>query len=753
METILVIDDELFMRRLCDDMLSLRGFKVLSAESAKEGLGILERGGVDVVLLDIMMPELSGIEFLPIIKKTDPDVFVIIITAYASLETAIEALKKGAYDYIRKPFRPHELYHSVDKAIGRRRVDLENKRLLHEMQLKVKELSTLNRVGKYIHSLLEIERVLEKIVLSIAAVMGVEIVSIMLIDRDTGELTIRASTGLSPEIVKRTRQKVGSGIAGWVAKRGEPLLVNDIENDPRFAKLSSDVKYRTKSLLSVPLITKSGILGVINVNRKSSGEVFDEHDLELLTTFSSQAAAAIENGELYGRVTNFNRELEEKVRVATAELARSNQELERRVAELSTLYEASRVMSSTLNLRELVVRMLEEVRKLIPHDAGEICVWDEDAEELRVLATSQGGQYVPREGRYRLDEATSTGWIATHRQHLLVPAVGQGEAPAAIARFNGGGQTASYIGVPLLKGDKLVGTFELGSATPGAFSEEHLTTMGALAGHLALSVENAQLYSNQQRNFIETLRSLVHTLEARDEYTRNHSERVTRVAVLLAKALGLPEPRISAVRIAGALHDIGKIGMEDAILKSSEKLTPEQRRVMQMHPEIGARILEPIRFLKGIREIVLHHQERFNGTGYPRGLAGEQIPLESRILAVADAYDAMMSRRRYREKDFTHRTAYEEVRKGAGKQFDPAVVEALGRLDEKVLLALYGKSAEAEAVPVLLVDCSRCGAQFRVDARKIPAGGAKVRCRRCQQPLVVRPEGAAAVPAPAATPA
>ncbi|HEY7675509.1 MAG TPA: response regulator, partial [Candidatus Methylomirabilis sp.] len=152
METILVIDDELFMRRLCDDMLSLRGFKVLSAESAKEGLAVLEQGGVDVVLLDIMMPELSGLEFLPILKKTDPDVFVIIITAYASLETAIEALKKGAYDYIRKPFRPHELYHSVDKAIGRRRVELENKRLLHEMQLKVKELSTLNRVGKYIHS-------------------------------------------------------------------------------------------------------------------------------------------------------------------------------------------------------------------------------------------------------------------------------------------------------------------------------------------------------------------------------------------------------------------------------------------------------------------------------------------------------------------------------------------------------------------------------------------------------------------------
>jgi predicted Zn finger-like uncharacterized protein len=695
-----------------------------------------------------MMPEVSGIELLPLLKKTDPDVFVIIITAYASLETAIEALKRGAYDYIRKPFRPHELYHSVDKALGRRRVELENKRLLHDLQMKVKELSTLNRVGKYIHSLLDIDRLLEKIVLSIAAVMGVEIVSIMLMDKETGELSIRASTGLSPEVVKKTRQRVGSGIAGWVAQKGEPLLVNDIENDPRFAKLSSDVKYGTKSLLSVPLMTKSGTLGIINVNRKSSGEPFNEHDLELLTTFSSQAAAAIENGELYARVTNFNRELEEKVRVATAELARSNKELERRVAELSTLYEASRVMSSTLNLRELVVRMLEEVRKLIPHDVSEICVWDEDSEELRVLATARNGKYVPRDARYRPDETTPTGWIATRRTHLLVPRVGDGDTPSCAARFDGAGQITSYIGVPLLKGDKLVGTFELGSATPGTFREEDLAALAALAGHLALSVENAQLYSNQQRNFIETLRSLVFTLEARDEYTRNHSERVTRLAVLLAKALGMPEARISAVRIAGALHDIGKIGVEDAILKSADRLTPEQRRQMQMHPEIGDRILEPIRFLRGIREIVLHHQEHYDGNGYPAGLGGDRIPLESRLLAVADAYDAMVSRRRYRSKDFSHAEALGEIQQGSGNQFDPAVVAALASVDEKEIVAIYGR-AEA-AASYVVVACGKCGARFRVDGRKIPSTGARVRCLKCGEPLVVRHGGVAPTPVRAA---
>jgi predicted Zn finger-like uncharacterized protein len=165
---------------------------------------------------------------------------------------------------------------------------------------------------------------------------------------------------------------------------------------------------------------------------------------------------------------------------------------------------------------------------------------------------------------------------------------------------------------------------------------------------------------------------------------------------------------------------------------------------MQQHPEIGARILEPIRFLKGIREIVLHHQEHHDGNGYPGALKGEQIPLESRILAVADAYDAMVSRRRYRAKDFTHRGAVEELRRFAGTQFDPAVIEALGRLDEKVVAGVYGRGAEPEALAVVVVQCAKCGARFRVDGRKIPASGAKVRCLKCQEPLVVKGDGSVA---------
>lgn len=737
METILVIDDELFFRQLCEDILSLRGFRVLTAESARAGLDELDKGGIDVVLLDVMVPELSGIELLPIMKRKDPSLSIIMMTASASLETAIEALRQGAYDYLRKPFQPHELYHTLDKAIRHRRLELENKRLLQKLQLEVNELSTLNRVGQYIHSLLDIDRLLDRLVLAISDLMGVEVISVMLIEKETGEMAIRASKGIPDEVVKTARQKVGEGIAGWVVERGEPLLVNDIDQDPRFAKLPRPASARyLKSLMSVPLVTKEGVIGVLNVGSKVSGEPFTDHDLQLLTTFSSQASAAIENAELYAKVKAFNRELQEQVQRATSDLAKSNQELEGKVKELSTLYEASRAISSTLNPRELAVKMLEQVRRLVPYDLGKIMILEEETRELKSLAAS------PEEGgvmeRHRLDEYSSTAWIGRNQRPLLIPEIRPG-IEVSMERWKWGREPMhSYIGVPLLKGERLIGTIELANRGRGAFHEGCLNTLTALASQLAVSLENASLYSSIERNTVITLQALVRTLEARDDYTGNHSERVSRVAVLIAKQMGLSERSISLVERGAQLHDIGKIWLDDQVLKSDEKLTPEQRKRMEEHPTIGAQILEPIPFLHPILSIVRHHHERYDGRGYPGGLAGEDIPLEARIVTVADSYDAMMSRRRYRRKIFTYENIADEFQRNAGTQFDPQVVEAFLGIGEEELREIYPLSTSAEG-GLIPVECSGCGNRFRVDRWRISEAGADVKCHKCHELIFVKP--------------
>ena len=165
---------------------------------------------------------------------------------------------------------------------------------------------------------------------------------------------------------------------------------------------------------------------------------------------------------------------------------------------------------------------------------------------------------------------------------------------------------------------------------------------------------------------------------------------------------------------------------------------------MREHAYLGYQILRKIPFLHEVADIVYSHQERYDGSGYPASLRGDQIPLESRILAVADAYDAMVSRRRYRTKEFSHGEAIGVIRQSSGTQFDPAVVEALCRVDEREILGLYGKVPEPSAAQAVVVTCGKCGARFRVDGRKIPPTGARVRCLKCGEPLVVRNPGAAA---------
>lgn len=179
------------------------------------------------------------------------------------------------------------------------------------------------------------------------------------------------------------------------------------------------------------------------------------------------------------------------------------------------------------------------------------------------------------------------------------------------------------------------------------------------------------------------LEGMVRSLEARDRYTAHHSERVTAIALDIAREMGLPEAQRDLLRLGGKLHDIGKVGIPDAVLLKPGKLTDEEWALMRSHPEVGLRVLAPmLPFLGPIEEIVLYHHERWDGKGYPKGLEGEAIPLLARILAVADAYEAMTADRPYR-KGLPPERALAILEEEAGKQFDPAVVRAFRRAYEK----------------------------------------------------------------------
>jgi HD-GYP domain-containing protein (c-di-GMP phosphodiesterase class II) len=189
-------------------------------------------------------------------------------------------------------------------------------------------------------------------------------------------------------------------------------------------------------------------------------------------------------------------------------------------------------------------------------------------------------------------------------------------------------------------------------------------------------------YAETRDLFFGTVQALSQAIDAKDGFTRGHADRVSRIAGAISRELGLAERQIEQIELAGLLHDIGKIGVEDRILMKPARLEADEQELMRRHPIYGASILEPSAALRPLVPIVLHHHENFDGTGYPEGLKGEEIPLGSRIIIVADAYEAMTSDRIYR-KAIGHERAMEQLTKYKGIQFDPKVVRALEQVVQK----------------------------------------------------------------------
>src|SRR5688572_16604884 len=231
------------------------------------------------------------------------------------------------------------------------------------------------------------------------------------------------------------------------------------------------------------------------------------------------------------------------------------------------------------------------------------------------------------------------------------------------------------IAVPLQREDQILGCLFGIDKLSGEFDSVDSKLLNSIANESAIYLENVTLFADVHGLMMGLLHSLTSAVDAKDAYTCGHSERVALLSRHLAKTIKLTDAEVERVYMAGLLHDVGKIGVPEAVLQKPGKLTPEEFDQMKKHPEIGARILADIKQIKDIIPGVLHHHERYDGKGYPAGLAGENIPAMGRILCLADCFDAMTSNRTYR-KALPLEVALTEIRRCSGTQFDPAMAEA-----------------------------------------------------------------------------
>jgi len=242
-------------------------------------------------------------------------------------------------------------------------------------------------------------------------------------------------------------------------------------------------------------------------------------------------------------------------------------------------------------------------------------------------------------------------------------------------------QKEPFIAVPLKLKDKPFGVLNLHlSREKESFTDYDLKFLTLLAGETAITLENIKLYESLENFYLEMVQTLARVIDAKDSYTGDHAGRARMKARRLAEELNMPSQMLRYVEYAALLHDIGKIRIDGGILSKPGKLTAEEYEEIKKHPAIGYQILSPIHFLGPVAQMVLYHQEWFNGLGYPEGLKGEEIPLGARIVATIDARDAMRSDRPYR-KALSREIAVSELTKGAARQFDPVVVQAFLKLE------------------------------------------------------------------------
>jgi putative nucleotidyltransferase with HDIG domain len=237
----------------------------------------------------------------------------------------------------------------------------------------------------------------------------------------------------------------------------------------------------------------------------------------------------------------------------------------------------------------------------------------------------------------------------------------------------------SFLLLPIFLKGNLYGTINLGFRTAPMHSPEQLLHLHQVADQIAVALSNARLMEELEELNWGTLTALARAIDAKSPWTAGHSERVTKVAVEIGRAMGLPQRELTILHRGGLVHDIGKIGTPPEILDKAGKLSAEELQVMRDHVRLGARILEPIPALAEAIPIVLEHHEWFNGSGYPAGLRGEQISLHARIFAVADCFDALVSDRPYRA-GLPRAQVIEIIQQGSGRQYDPEVIEAFLRV-------------------------------------------------------------------------
>ncbi len=525
-----------------------------------------------------------------------------------------------------------------------RRVELLEKKI----KLMEIELAIYREIGGFAVKKIGISQLLNRLMDFVLKAMETDAGTLYLVDEVSGELRFEVVKGPAARRLKGMKMRMDYGIAGEVARTGRPYVTQNLETDSLWLGLKTD-KYHQTSLMAVPLKIKNKVIGVIEVINKTCGEPFTKRDLNLLTSLTNHFSIIMERANLFT-------------------------ELDSRIKQFSTLYDVGNLLISTLDQKTVRQRAMEAITKLMKAEAGSLLLVDHKTRELYFeVALGEKGEKV-KEVRLRMGEGIA-GWVARYGKPLLIDDVTKDRRFQKKVDEKSEFRTRNMICVPVKIKGNVIGVLQAINRIDGNFTKEDLQLFQLFSNQVAIALDNARLYEELREAFYATSEALADAIEKRDPYTGGHIKRVLHYSLAIARYLGLSEQEMEVLKLSAVLHDIGKIGIEDRILKKAAPLDKEEIAQMMQHPMLGKDILKHVPQLKEVIPGMLHHHERVDGKGYPMGLKDGKIPLIARIISVADTYDAMTTTRPYR-KALPKETALAELERFAGIQFDRDVVRA-----------------------------------------------------------------------------
>jgi diguanylate cyclase (GGDEF)-like protein len=519
----------------------------------------------------------------------------------------------------------------------------------------VAHLKMLQTVGAKLNRLHDVGEIGEAILAELGALIDYHNCRIHVMSEDGTTLVPVAFRGELLEYRGETFDalltRVGEGITGRVAETGESLNVPNAADDDQAVQIPGTPEV-DESILAVPIRYAGRVTGTI-VLSKLGIDQFDQDDMRLLEVLASNAAVALENARLL------------QVERESAEVARSLLELS---ASLSTARDTSAVLDQAVG----------RVPELL--GSPEVAAWLRDPATGYYMPVAERG--IPAEHKERWAELVIPArvgdpLIMSTEEAFVIPPELVATLPPQY-RLEPGPPRSALVAPMRWEPEGFACLVVFGQES-GTFTPRQIELARGIADICALALGNANSYQELERTYVGTIEALANALEAQDEYTHNHARALAEMSLAVGTHLGIEGPALKTLELAALMHDIGKIGVPSEIIRKPGPLTPAERREINRHPEVGEQILAPVPFLQHLRPIIRACHERWDGKGYPDGVAGEEIPLEARIVFVCDAFHAMTTDRPYRSA-LPEREAVRRLKLSAGTQFDRRVVDAFVRL-------------------------------------------------------------------------